>query len=496
MGAGPDAQHDRLMMKNTSDRSQQSNRFERSREERIFAGVSGGLGEHFDLNPWLFRTAFIVLTVFGFAGILFYVAGWLLIPDADEDESIVASWLSGLDTHNPAAIGGVILIGLAIVVIISGMGMTPGRYPLAALLLVVGVLLYRGDLPLRGRGRPNGGEPRANGPVAATPGPGTGAPPSSEAPGAAGGRIANAGSTSQASTTPGSAVVEDTWSGVNHPRNEGESDESTRIEEADDDSDDDASDDLERDEGWPPDDDGPGSATAGPSALSAPELATGGTFGDPPPPAPAAESTSAPGLRPRRQRSALGRLTLAVSFISVGGLAAADAANWLYPDPVHYLALPLATLGGALVIGAVAGRARWLILIGVLLVPPVLIASVISEIEFSGEVGERRLTLETGDIDAKYSLAAGSLRIDLRDVVIGNGEEVAIDFDVGAGELIVIVPRSAGLQVDASVGIGTIELLGRERAGIGLSDKIDIDGDGTFVINAQTGFGTVEIIRR
>jgi phage shock protein PspC (stress-responsive transcriptional regulator) len=42
--------------------------------------VCGGLGEFLELDPVLFRAAFLVLAVIGGLGILLYVALWLLIP--------------------------------------------------------------------------------------------------------------------------------------------------------------------------------------------------------------------------------------------------------------------------------------------------------------------------------------------------------------------------------------------------------------------------------
>ncbi|MDH3321231.1 MAG: PspC domain-containing protein [Betaproteobacteria bacterium] len=51
-----------------------------SAQERMIGGVCGGLGEFFELDPVLFRAAFLVLAVIGGLGILLYVALWLLIP--------------------------------------------------------------------------------------------------------------------------------------------------------------------------------------------------------------------------------------------------------------------------------------------------------------------------------------------------------------------------------------------------------------------------------
>ena len=141
------------------------------------------------------------------------------------------------------------------------------------------------------------------------------------------------------------------------------------------------------------------------------------------------------------------------------------------------------------------GRARWLIIVGVLLIPLALVASVLPDLDFSGEVGERHLVLSSGDIDSQYRLAAGSLTIDFREVGLGPQQDVSVDISVGAGQLIVIVPADAGLLVEASVGIGSLDLLGRERAGIGLSDVVNESGKGTLIIDARTGFGTVSIVR-
>ena len=202
-----------------------------------------------------------------------------------------------------------------------------------------------------------------------------------------------------------------------------------------------------------------------------------------------------PQRRRTRQTSVLGRMTVALVLIAAGALAAAEAGGWLSPEPVHYLAAILAMIALGLLVGSVVGRARWLIIVGVLLIPLALVASVLPDLDFSGEVGERHLVLSAGDIDSQYRLAAGSLTIDFREVGLGPQQDVSVDISVGAGQLIVIVPADAGLLVEASVGIGSLDLLGRERAGIGLSDVVNESGKGTFIIDARTGFGTVSIVR-
>jgi phage shock protein PspC (stress-responsive transcriptional regulator) len=51
-----------------------------SATERMIGGVCGGLGELFELDPILFRAAFLVLAFLGGLGILLYAVLWLLVP--------------------------------------------------------------------------------------------------------------------------------------------------------------------------------------------------------------------------------------------------------------------------------------------------------------------------------------------------------------------------------------------------------------------------------
>lgn len=52
----------------------------RSRTDRVFAGVCGGLGHYFDIEPLIFRAVFLVLTLGGGAGLLLYILLAILIP--------------------------------------------------------------------------------------------------------------------------------------------------------------------------------------------------------------------------------------------------------------------------------------------------------------------------------------------------------------------------------------------------------------------------------
>jgi phage shock protein C len=52
----------------------------RSNQKRVVAGVAGGVGERFDIDPNIVRVVFVVLTVVWLLGLAIYLAMWALIP--------------------------------------------------------------------------------------------------------------------------------------------------------------------------------------------------------------------------------------------------------------------------------------------------------------------------------------------------------------------------------------------------------------------------------
>jgi phage shock protein PspC (stress-responsive transcriptional regulator) len=62
--------------------AENSARLHLSFTDRKLAGVCGGLGEYFAVDPVLFRIGFILLAFACGAGILLYVVLWLLLPHA------------------------------------------------------------------------------------------------------------------------------------------------------------------------------------------------------------------------------------------------------------------------------------------------------------------------------------------------------------------------------------------------------------------------------
>jgi phage shock protein C len=72
----------------------------RSYEDRMLGGVAGGLAQYFGVDAMIVRIAFVVLTVFGGAGIPLYLAGLLLIPDEGSDQSIAGALIESLQSRS------------------------------------------------------------------------------------------------------------------------------------------------------------------------------------------------------------------------------------------------------------------------------------------------------------------------------------------------------------------------------------------------------------
>ncbi|MBF4161733.1 PspC domain-containing protein [Nocardioides acrostichi] len=73
----------------TRDELRDLSRLARSTGDRKLAGVAGGVARHLDVDPVIVRVGFAVLVLFGGAGLLAYVALWLLMPLDDGRPAVV-----------------------------------------------------------------------------------------------------------------------------------------------------------------------------------------------------------------------------------------------------------------------------------------------------------------------------------------------------------------------------------------------------------------------
>lgn len=56
-------------------------RLVRRRNGRKIAGVCLGFAEYFDLDVALVRIVWVVSALFGFAGVIGYIAAWIIVPE-------------------------------------------------------------------------------------------------------------------------------------------------------------------------------------------------------------------------------------------------------------------------------------------------------------------------------------------------------------------------------------------------------------------------------
>jgi phage shock protein PspC (stress-responsive transcriptional regulator) len=112
----------------------------RSQDDRILAGVAGGLGRYFDISPNFFRVGFAILTLVGGAGILLYVAAALVIPDDGRTDSIVSESLRR-HRDRPWLLAGVALVAIALVSLIAQADFWPNSGFAWTLLLLGGLAI-------------------------------------------------------------------------------------------------------------------------------------------------------------------------------------------------------------------------------------------------------------------------------------------------------------------------------------------------------------------
>ena len=66
----------------------------RSGDDRMLAGVAGGIARYLGADVTLVRVIIAALVLFTGAGAALYLAAWLLIPADGEDESVAAAWIA------------------------------------------------------------------------------------------------------------------------------------------------------------------------------------------------------------------------------------------------------------------------------------------------------------------------------------------------------------------------------------------------------------------
>jgi len=61
-------------------------KLQRSRENRVIAGVCGGIAERYGWSPGWVRFLYVLISIASaaFPGTLFYIVLWVIVPEAEE----------------------------------------------------------------------------------------------------------------------------------------------------------------------------------------------------------------------------------------------------------------------------------------------------------------------------------------------------------------------------------------------------------------------------
>jgi phage shock protein PspC (stress-responsive transcriptional regulator) len=128
----------------TTEVIQEQRRLTRTRDGRWLGGVCAGLARYFDLNPLIYRLAFVALALAGGTGILLYAAAWLVMPEEGEEDS-VASRAIKEHRDRPAMLVGIGLLGFAAILALSSAHFwpSPGNLWLAAALAGAAIVWWQ-----------------------------------------------------------------------------------------------------------------------------------------------------------------------------------------------------------------------------------------------------------------------------------------------------------------------------------------------------------------
>jgi phage shock protein PspC (stress-responsive transcriptional regulator)/predicted membrane protein len=429
-------------------------RLRRSTSDRVVAGVAAGIGDAIGIDPNWVRVGFVLSSFFGGAGLIAYAVLWVLLPGDDGSEPIVRT-----RRHDPALWGGLALLFFGVTAVL-GRVLPGGRdgfdifWPLVLIAAGVGVLVMRAndapDAP-DPLDAPGDDPARATTAVAMPP-----VPPSP--PGVT---SAMGPTVTSTATTEGTAEGTDTAATAETPV---------------------VNDDATTPTAWAP-------------------VAQWPT--PPRPPAPPWPPTPPPRPRPRRSRrpSFLGPLTVSALLLLVGVAALLSAVDAVDVDPAVVASIALMVIGVALCVGAFFGRARGLILLGVL---ATLVAGVLATIDVPvrGGIGERNYApQEQHQIKDEYRLGIGQLDIDFRGVDWRAESTQDVDVRLGIGEARITVPPDVDVVVDGHAGMGNVELAGRQQDGVDADDTVRLRAQRSVVaparlhIDADVGIGHLLVVR-
>ncbi len=419
-------------------------RLRRSYNDRMIAGVGGGIAEHFGIDPIIVRLGFVALALLGGSGVGLYLIAWLVMPHAYEDESPAVNALRGGRRPGGRAflVIGLLLVG--IVVLSSSLFWLPlgdGLFlPLLILAAGIALLVWPSD----------------------------------------GARWHSQWHMDQDEWRAERDAVRSEW--------RRERDEWRRNRR-----------------GWRHgyrhgvqadySGEGPPAPTAAAPNPADPDATRQSYLPPPVMPRPVAPKP------PRRQRrpAFLGPIGLALVLLFAGLSVFADRVGWWSTDPASFLAVCLVIIGSVLVLSAFVGRARGLIWLGLLILPIAWAIAVIDLTWWDG-VGEEQVTVTSiEDLQEEYRWGIGEFHVNLSDLDL-DGEIRELSVGLTIGELKIWVPDTLGVEVDLDGRIGSVIVsdhdlrLNDDGIDVAVERSAGDPAGGTLLLDVDIGIGEAEVI--
>lgn len=116
-------------------------RLYRSNSQKVVAGVCGGLGEYFSVDPVWFRIGFVLLALGGGSGVLIYLLMWLIVqpqPDGYTSPPAARGQVTGV------AVIGVVLMFVGTIAFVNTVAPWLGQYFWPIIFVVGGLALVMG----------------------------------------------------------------------------------------------------------------------------------------------------------------------------------------------------------------------------------------------------------------------------------------------------------------------------------------------------------------
>ncbi|WP_436761122.1 PspC domain-containing protein [Streptosporangium sp. V21-05] len=516
----------------------------RGNEGRMLTGVCAGLGRYARIDPVLLRVGFAVLVLGSGIGIMLYIAAFLLMRETDGGPGYLEQWIRrDFDSETVLTLlTGLFALGLIVNVSSDGIGtgtVVVGTVFAIALLAAhsrgVDLLAVARSLPERLRRR-RASSPSSSpssspfdqwpGPAAHAPGTAAGQRPVGERDpvgerGPAGERDpagdrapaahAAASPTAHAADRPGAETVTEPYAPTSGPGSATVPPHPAPGTRAGDEP------------GMPPDpaappEYGPRAAPYAPYGAARPLFDSSGEpfspYGPyqpldprrrPQPYSPYYDPAAYGGTvvappRPQRRRSLVGSMTICLAIIVGGIIVAIQSAS----GPVNMTVVggaALVVIGAGLLIATWFGRGAGLVATGTVLSIALIAGSTLGGMpkKFGNYTWEPATLSE---VARTYSVGVGEGRLDLGDLVLPPGSRTIVDASVSVGEISVILPSTARIEVNGSTKFGDVKIDHVVEGGADiehnkiLEPEVAPKGDvATIVLNIKAGIGDVEVRR-